>query len=385
MDFELSTEHRMLRDLVSDFTRKEVSPEYLRETDEEHRFPRELWERLLAAGIMDWPMPTSVGGVGGDLLGTTVIVEELCVGSFALGVIFLTEAFSAVNLLAGHGSTEQQALLGELVAGRALFAFGFTEPGGGQDVLGAMRTRATANGSGFVLNGAKIFTTMAADASHVIVLARTSDGARRHDGLTMFLVPADAPGVTINRLSTMAYHSTATCEVFFEDVVLAGATVIGDLDAGWRQIVGSLDMEKVVIAASAVGLARAALRDATAYAKQRTAFGGPIGRFQAIQHALARCEIQIEAARLLTYRAAWAAGRGGRFTVEATRAKVAATEAAVAATDCGMRILAGYGVTTEFAMQRYFRDARVILFGPITNEMGLNILGEQALGLPRSY
>jgi acyl-CoA dehydrogenase len=385
MDFELSSEHSMLRDMVGDFARREITREYLRETDAEHRFPRELWQRLLAAGIMEWPMPKSVGGVGGDLLGTTVIVEELCRGSFALGVIYLTEAFSAVNLLADHGSAEQQELLTELTAGRALFAFGFTEPGGGQDVLGAMRTRAKPDGSGFVLNGAKIFTTMAGDSSHVIVLARTSDGARRHEGLTMFLVPADAPGVTINRLATIAYHSTATCEVFFEDVALPETSVIGDLDAGWRQIVGSLDMEKVVIAASAVGLARAALEDATQYAKQRTAFGGPIGRFQAIQHELARCEMQLEAARLLTYRAAWAAGRGGRFTVEATRAKVAATEAAVATTDCGMRVLAGYGVMSEFDMQRYFRDARVILFGPITNEMGLNILGEQALGLPRSY
>lgn len=385
MDFELSTEHSMLRDMVSDFARREIRREYLRETDEQHRFPRELWNALLRAGIMQWPMPKSLGGVGGDMLGTVVIVEELCKASFALGAIYLTEAFSAVNLLADHGSAEQQQLLGELAAGSALFAFGFTEPGGGQDVLGAMRTRAKPDGSGFVLNGAKIFTTMAADSTHVIVLARTSDRGRRHEGLTMFLVPADTPGVTINRLATIAYQSTATCEVFFEDVALPDSAVIGDVDAGWRQIVGSLDMEKVVIAASGVGLAAAALADGTEYATQRTAFGGAIGRFQAIQHELARRDIEVEAARLLTYRAAWAADRGARFTVEATRAKVAATEAAVASTDTGMRVLAGYGVMSEFDMQRYFRDARVILFGPITNEMGLNIVGEQALGLPRSY
>lgn len=375
----------MLRDLVVDFARREITPEYLRATDAEGRFPRELWERLLAAGVMEWPLPTSVGGVGGDLLGTAVAVEELCMASFALGVIFLTEAFSAVNLLTTHGDGAQRELLTDLKAGRALFAFGFTEPGGGQDVLGAMRTRARPDGDRFVLNGAKIFTTMASDATHVIVLARTSDGPRRHDGLSILLVPTDAPGVTINRLSTMAYHSTATCEVFFEDVALEASAVVGEVGEGWAQIVPSLDYEKVVIAASGVGLARAALRDAVAYAKERTAFGGPIGRFQAIQHALARCELQVEAARLLTYRAAWAAGTGRRFTVEATQAKLAATEAAVATTDCGMRVLAGYGVMEEFDMQRYFRDARVILFGPITNEMGLNILGEQSLGLPRSY
>ena len=335
---------------------------------------------------MQWPMPKEAGGVGGDLIGTALIVEELCATAFSIGVVYATEAFSAVNLLANHGDDAQKRLLGELASGDALFAFGFTEPGGGQDVLGAMNTRARAReGGGFTLNGTKIFTTMAADSTHVIALARTSEGERRHHGLTMFLVPAGAPGVTINVLSTIAYHSTATCEVHFEDVELEPGDVLGDVDAGWGQIVQSLDYEKVVIAAAGVGLARAALTDATAYAKERNAFGGPIGRFQAIQHQLARCEVQIEAARLLTYRAAWAAGQGRRFTVEATRAKLAATEACVSTTDAGMRILAGYGVTTEFDMQRYFRDARVILFGPITNEMGLNIIGEQALGLPRSY
>lgn len=385
MQFELDSEHALLRDMVSDFVRREITREYLRETDESHRFPRELWNRVLDAGLMDWPLPKDAGGVGGDLLGTALIVEELSRGSFALGVTFATEAFSAVNSLARHGNDAQRGLLRDLAAGDALFAFGFTEPGGGQDILGSLRTRAQETASGWRLNGTKIFTTLADDSDYVIALVRTSEGPRRHDGLSMFVVPTDAAGVTVRRLGTMAYHSTATCEVVFDDVELAPDALLGERDGGWRQIVHSLDYEKVVIAASAVGLGRAALEDASAYAKERSAFGGPIGRFQAIQHYLAECEIRIEAARLLTYKAAWAAGRGGRFTVEATRAKWAATEACAQTTERGMRVLAGYGVTTDFDMQRYFRDARVIMFGPITNEMALNIVGEQALGLPRSY
>ena len=385
MQFELTSEHALLRDMVSDFVRREITRKYLRETDAEHRFPRELWNRVLEAGLMNWPMPVEAGGVGGDLLGTTLITEELCRGSFALGVIYLTEAFSAVNSLARHGSEQQKRLLGELAAGRALFAFGFTEPGGGQDILSSLRTRARQTSSGWLLNGSKIFTTLADESDYVIALVRTADGERRHDGLSMFIVPTDTPGVTVRRLSTMAYHSTATCEVHFEDVELAPEALLGERDGGWRQIVHSLDYEKVVIAASAVGLGRAALEDATAYARERHAFGGTIGRFQAIQHGLAACEIQLEAARLLTYKAAWAAERGRRFTVEATRAKWAATEACFRTAEQGMRVLAGYGVTTDFDMQRYFRDARVILFGPITNEMALNIVGEQGLGLERSY
>lgn len=385
MQFEMTAEHALLRDMVSDFVRREISREYLRETDAAHRFPRELWDRLLAAGLMNWPLPVEVGGVGGDLLGTTLITEELCRGSFALGVIYLTEAFSAVNSLARHGSDEQKRLLADLAAGRALFAFGFTEPGRGQDILRSLHTHARETSDGWVLNGSKIFTTLADEADYVIALVRTSDGARRHHGLSLFIVPTDTPGVTVRRLSTMAYHSTATCEVHFDDVGLPPKALLGERDGGWGQIVHSLDYEKVVIAASAVGLGRAALEDATAYAKQRHAFGGTIGRFQAIQHGLAVCEIQLEAARLLTYKAAWAAERGRRFTVEATRAKWASTEACFRAAEQGMRVLAGYGVTTDFDMQRYFRDARVVMFGPITNEMALNIVGEQSLGLERSY
>jgi acyl-CoA dehydrogenase len=385
VDFELSSEHQLLRDTVRDFVKREVSREEIREADLGHRFPRELWQRLLAAGLMEWPLPEDAGGAGGDLLGTTIITEELSRLCFPLGVIYLTEAFSAVNSLARFGSPAQKELLAELVAGRAIFAFGFTEPGGGQDVLGAMATRARPSGDGLVLNGAKIFTTFASESDYIITLARTSDGERRHDGLSILLVPADAPGVTVRELGTIAYWSTPTCEVAFNDVELGPETVLGTRDGGWKQIVHSLDYEKILIAASGVGLAQSALDDATLYAKQRHAFGKPIGAFQAIQHYLAKSDIEIEAARLLTYKAAWLAGREARFTVEATRAKFAATEAAQSITDKGLRVLGGYGVTTDFDLQRYFRDARVLLFGPITNEMALNIIGEHALGLPRSY
>lgn len=385
MEFELSQEHQQLRDTIRDFIRREVPREDVRAADRDHRFPRELWQRLLDAHLMDWPLPVDAGGLGGDMLGTTIISEELSYGAFPLGVIYLTEAFSAVNSLARYGSPDQRRLLGELAAGRSFFAFSFTEPGGGQDVLGAMATRARVTPDGFALNGAKIFTTMASSADHLIVLARTSDGAKRHHGLSMLVVPVSTPGVTIRELSTIAYWSTATCEVAFDDVHLGPDAVLGEVDRGWEQIVHSLDMEKVLIAAAGVGLGQAALDDATSYARQRHAFGRPIGAFQAIQHNLARSSAEIDAARLLTYKAAWLADRGGRFTVEATRAKWMATEACQAATDRGMRTLAGYGVTADFDMQRYFRDARVLMFGPITNEMALNIIGEHGLGLPRSY
>lgn len=186
-------------------------------------------------------------------------------------------------------------------------------------------------------------------------------------------------------LGTIAYWANATCEVYFDDVRLGPEALLGKQDNGWAQIVSSLDYEKVVIAAASVGLAQAALDDAVQYANERHAFGGPIGRFQAIQHPLALSDVEVQAARLLTYQAAWTANHADRFTVEATRANYYATEVAERVTDRGMRVMAGYGVTTDFDMQRYMRDARVVLFGPITNEMALNVIGQHGLGLPRSY
>jgi alkylation response protein AidB-like acyl-CoA dehydrogenase len=382
---EISDEHRAMQHALREFLTRECPEDYTRAMDDEHRFPEEAWARMGELGYLGWPIAEEYGGQGGDLLGTALIVEELCRGCFALGNAYVNSTYAASYSLGLYGSDELKAeFLPRLSEGKVRFAFAFTEPGGGQDVLGAMRTTATEHGSGFRINGQKVFNTHANVSDLLVVLARTSKGEKRSQGLTIFLVDQDAPGVDIRVLDTIAFWSNATCETFFNDVEVPASRIIGHKDEGWKQIARTLDVEKVIVAAEAVGNAQAALDYALGYCRERNAFGGAIGRFQSLQHYLAQAAVKIEAARLLVHRAAAMFDAGEPIGYQGLVCKVAASEAGVYATDVGMRILGGYGYMREYPMQRYFRDSRVFLTGPITNEMACNQIAER-LGMPRSY
>lgn len=208
--------------------------------------------------------------------------------------------------------------------------------------------------------------------------------SKKWQGISVFIVDSKSPGIEIRRLETMGMRRLPTSEVFFNDVRVPEANLLGKLDEGWRPLAGSFDTERIGIAARWVGVAQAAFENALEYAKERDAFGKPIGQFQAIQHYLAEMYIDIELARLITYKAAWLHSQGKPCSIEASMAKVAASDAVISVTDKGMRIWAGHGFAMESEMQRYFRDARLAPFSPITDEMAKNFLG-QSLGLPRSY
>jgi alkylation response protein AidB-like acyl-CoA dehydrogenase len=271
-----------------------------------------------------------------------------------------------------------------LARGEIRFAFGFTEPAGGQDVLGAIATKASEAPGGFLLNGQKIFTTHANVSDYISVLARTRREEKRSGGLSILIVDKKSPGVEVRVLDTIVFWANATCETFFKDVFVPDEMVVGKPHEAWKQMVRTLDVEKVVVSAEAVGNAQAALDYAIQYCTERAAFGGPIGRFQSLQHYVAEAAVRIESARSLVYHAAALFDAGRQHGYEAMLAKVAASEAGAYTTDVGMRILGGYGYMTEYPMQRYFRDARVFLTGPVTNEMARNQIAEK-LGLPRSY
>lgn len=385
MKLEITDEHQDMQRALRDFLAKECPEDYTREIDNAHRFPEEAWAGLAELGWLGWPIAPEYGGSGGDLLGMAIIVEELCRGCFALGNAYVNSTYAASYSLGLYGSDELKAeLLPPLAEGKIRFAFAFTEPGGGQDVLGAMNTFARRNGAGWVLDGQKVFTTHANVSDYLIVLARTSRGPRRSDGLSIFVVDRDSPGVDVRVLDTIAFWANATCESFYSGVHVPDSRVVGEADQGWRQIVRTLDVEKIIVAAEAVGNAQAALDYAIRYAGERNAFGGPVARFQSIQHYIAEAAIKIESARLLLRTAAALFDAGKPMGYQAMLAKVAASEAGVYTTDIGMRILGGYGYMREYPMQRFFRDARVFLTGPITNEMARNQIAEK-LGMPRSY
>jgi alkylation response protein AidB-like acyl-CoA dehydrogenase len=285
-----------------------------------------------------------------------------------------------------HYGTEAQrrAVLPGVADGSTRFAFALTEPGGGTDVLRAMRTRAVRVDGGWVLRGNKIWSTMSDVADRIQVLARTSDGERAHHGLSMFLVDGDAPGLTATPLPKIGMRALNSCELAFEDVFVPNDMILGEEGSGWKQVLTSLNSERIMTAAMCTGILRGVLEDAVLYAQQREAFGKPIGAMQAIQHGIADIKMNLETAWLHTYRAAWLERAGRPCAVESATAKVLASEAAVAGADYGIQVLGGYGYSQETDMQRYWRDARLYRIGPISSEMARNFIGE-SLGLPRSF
>jgi alkylation response protein AidB-like acyl-CoA dehydrogenase len=265
-----------------------------------------------------------------------------------------------------------------------MFAISLTEPGGGTDALSAMQTRARRVDGGWVVNGTKIWSTLAHAADRLFLVARTSDSEKSTQGVTVFLCDAKAAGVTATPIPKLGMRSLGSCEVAFEDVFIPDEDVLGEVDRGWRILAETLNSERIMNGANCTGALAGVLEDMVAYAKERTAFGKPIGQFQAVQHMIADTYAGLEISRLVTYRAAWLQANGRPCGVESTMAKLVASEHCFAGADRGMQVLGGYGYAMEYDMQRYWRDMRLYRVAPINNEMCRNFLAE-SLGLPRSF
>jgi alkylation response protein AidB-like acyl-CoA dehydrogenase len=293
--------------------------------------------------------------------------------------------WSGAKAVVTHGTQAQkEALLPKVAAGELLFAFALTEPDGGTDVLRAMRTRAKRVDGGWLINGSKIWSTMSHIADKVLVVARTSEGEKPSRGLTMFIVDGKAPGFTATPIPKLGMRALGSCAVSLNDVFVAEDDVLGEVDEGWRNVLASLNSERIMVAAMCTGILEGVLEDAIAYAKERRAFGKPIGQMQAIQHKIADIAMNLETCRLHTHKAAWLEREGRPCGVAATTAKCLAAEYATAGADAGIQILGGNGYAAEYDMQRYWRDVRLLQIGPITGEMCRNYVGE-SLGLPRSF
>lgn len=375
-----------LRALVRELVADVAPPERIRELDEREEFDEELYTALGGAGLVQ--LEAELDGTPASHRGQAAVLEELGATATSMAVCLVVQ-YMGVSLLGQHGTEEQrQRVLAPLLAGEGRVAFALTEPDGGTDVVRAMRTRAERVDGGWRLTGAKLWISGATACDHLIVLARTAPKdavGSSVGGVTMFLVPRDAAGLRVAELPTMAIHGLPTCEVFFDGVVVGEDAVLGEVDAGFRLVLGTLNKERLNAAAVALGIGRGALDAAVAYAKQRYAFDRPIGSFQALQHRLADGAIALEGARALLERAAALADSGGETAVPSAIAKVAASDAANAITDAGMRVMGGAGLSREFPMQRYFRDARLYTFAPLTDEMIRNFIAERKLGLPRAY
>jgi acyl-CoA dehydrogenase len=386
LNFDLGKEKEFLRQNVRALVEREVPREYAREMDEKEEFPHKVWKALAENGYLGIPIAEEYGGVGGDIVDMAIVTEELARRSGSIGLtFFMSSCFGAKSLQFAGSEMLKRKYLPLLAEGKLMFSFSLTEPDGGTDVLGAMKTRAVEKDDHWVINGQKVWTTSANVADYLVVVARSKEVVvKRADGISVFLVKSDTPGIRLRKLDKVGIRATQSFEVFYDNVKVPKDHLIGEKDRGFYQTLAMLNNERILTAALCLGEAQAAFEDSLQYAKERHAFGKPIGQFQAIQHKISWMRTKVELARLITYKAAWLQSLGRDCAIEANMAKLVAANFACEVTDAGMQVFGGYGYSREYDMQRYWRDCRLHKVGPVSDEMVLNFIGER-MGLPRSY
>ena len=385
VDFQLSEEQRLARQTALDFDDREIIP-HAREWEEEGEIPRSLYEKMAPLGFLGAPVPTAYGGAGMDYVSFMLLVEELSRGSSSVRTtVSVQTSLSESSLMWFADEDQKRRWLVPLAKGEMLGAGALTEPLGGCDAAGIQST-ARLDRDEWVLNGQKRFISNGSVADLVQVYAR-EPGTKRHEGLSLFMVPKGTPGFRVTHVETktkLGLHASPTADLAFEDCRLPRDHLIGERGHGWAQAMKTLDSGRIGIAAGAVGVARAALEAATKYVKERKAFGRPIGDFQLIREMIAQSAVEIEAARLLTLRAAHLRDLGQENTLEVSMAKLFSAQMAQRVTDWAVQMHGGYGFSGDFDVERYFRDARILGLYEGTNEIQKLIIADRVLGPSRT-
>jgi alkylation response protein AidB-like acyl-CoA dehydrogenase len=370
MDFELSAEQELFRKTLRDFVRERIAP-VAREWEQSGRYPTEIVEGMKALGLFGLTVPERYGGMAADLVSYAIAFEEVARGW--MGIAGILGSHTLACWLLAHFGTEPQRerWLPDLAAGRKRSGLALTEPGTGSD-LQAVQTRAVRDGDAYVVTGTKMWITNARHADPLPILCVTDPGtAARHRGLSVLMVEAGTPGFTVGRdLGKLGYKGPETCEVHFEGARVPAASLLGGAEGqGFKQVMAVLEVGRLNVAGRSLGIAQAACDAALRYSRERRAFGQPIGDFQAVQLKLADMATEIQAARLLTWWAAARKDRGERADRETAMAKLLASELALRAALDSMRIHGAYGYSTEFEVERLYRDAPLMAIGEGTNDI----------------
>ncbi|MDX6636740.1 MAG: short-chain 2-methylacyl-CoA dehydrogenase [Solirubrobacterales bacterium] len=378
MDFGLSDEQRLLRDTVRDFARQEVAP-VAAELDRTKAFPYEIVAKLGELGLMGIPFPEEYGGGGADTLSYALAVEELARIDSSVCITLAAHTSLGTMPIYLWGTEEQKSeWLPELCAGRRLAAFGLTEPEAASDA-GNTRTRAKLDDGEWVVDGAKQFiTNSGTDISACVTITAVTGGENGQREISNIIVPNGTPGYEVGEpYRKMGWNASDTRPLSFDSCHVPEANLLGRRGEGFKQFLHILDGGRIGVAAMGVGLAQGALDEALAYAKERQAFGKPISRFQAIQAKIADLSAEIEAARLLTYKAAIEKDRGESFTLTAAQAKLKTGRLAVRATEEAVQIHGGYGFIEEYPVCRFYRDAKILTIGEGTDEVQQMVIARQ--------
>lgn len=390
MDFQLTDEHKMIAETAFKLG-DSFGLDYWREMDAKKTFPKELWQAICDAGLSGAALPEEYGGSGLGMFEMALIVENLSAsgGGSTLGQLFMINPiFGGVTISKYGTEAMKRDMLPKLISGKINTCMALTEPNVGSNTL-EIKTFAAADGDGWRLNGEKIWITAVSDAQKMLVVARTKkidEVTRRTDGLTMFMIDVDRAGLTHHPIEKLGTRTLSSETVFFENVRIEPEELVGTLHGGWKELLDTLNTERIVTTAGLVGAGELAIKLAVKYANERKVFGDtPVSAYQGLQFPLAQAHAEIECARLMNYKAAAQFDAGQPFGSEANAAKLIAAQATATATERSMQTMGGMGYATESHVERLWRDARLFRFAPVSEEMILNFIAVHDLGMPRSY
>ncbi|HEX4883351.1 MAG TPA: acyl-CoA dehydrogenase family protein [Casimicrobiaceae bacterium] len=370
----LNDEQRLWKEQVDRFMDREIGREYIRRCDMGREYPYEGYRKIAAQDWLRLLIPEDHGGLGGTIFDYALMCEGLARYGFDFATALMVSTFTAMNIVKFGTDAQKAEYLEPFMTGKLRFSISISEPSAGSDAANT-KTRAIPDGDGFVLRGQKLWCSGAAARDVVIaMLVRTDPDAKKHAGLSVFLVPNGTPGLDIRRLPTMARHATGTTEIFVDDARVERTQVLGELGKGWAIITDHLELERIAVSAGYVGNAQQAVDDALRYAHDRIQFDRPIFDFQVIRHMLADMQTKVDAARLLVYRAADLATRGIPCAKEVSMGKLFASETLQEVSRMGMQILGGHGMLPEADMERYFREGMQSTIGAGTSQIQRTII-----------
>jgi len=388
MNFELTEAQeeivRQVRTLCTNFP-----DEYWREHDRRAEFPHDFFAAVAAAGYLGVAIPEQYGGSGLGITEAALVMREVAASGGAMAAASAVHlSIFGVSPLVFHGSEEQKLrYLPKVVSGEMHVAFAVTEPDAGNDIT-HIKTAARREGDNYVINGRKVFTTKAREAKRMLLLTRTTpfeQVKKKTDGMSLFFAELEPSAVEIRELEKLGRAAVDTNLLFIDNLKVSASDLIGGEGRGFQCLLDGLNPERILVAAEAIGIGRAAVARAVQYAKERVVFGRPIGQNQAIAHPLADSYSKLEAAELMMLKAAWLFDNRKPCGPEANTAKLRAADAAFEACDRAVQTLGGYGYVREYDVERYFRECRLLKIAPVSQEMVLNSIAEHVLGLPRSY
>jgi acyl-CoA dehydrogenase len=388
VDFTPNEDHRAIREGVRAVC-KDFDDAYWRACDAEHRFPWDFYRAMADGGWLGMSLAEEYGGGGQGITEASILLEEVAASGAAMnGASAIHLAVFGMNPVVKHGSREmREAYLPRVASGDLHVAFGVTEPDAGTDTT-SITTRARLDGDRYLVRGRKVWTSKAQDCEKVLLLVRTTpleECAKRTDGMTLLLADLQRPEVEIRPIPKLGRNAVASCEVSYDDLPVAVTDRVGEEGKGFRYLLDGFNPERILIAAEALGIGRAAMRKAVAYAGEREVFGRPIGKNQGLAFPLAEAHMRLRAAELAVREASWRYDEGLPCGEQANTAKFLAADAGHFAADRAMQTHGGFGYADEYDVGRYWTESRLMKIAPISQEMVLNYVSEHVLGLPRSY